>query len=226
MMGFRKSELLVFFMVLVSFAIGAYAYDSLPGKVASHWNAQGEVDGHMPKPWGVYFLPAMLAVLAVVFFAIPRIDPYGKNIEQFREYYDNFIMLLMLFMIAVYVQTLLWNMGAQISFNLTMPLGIGALIYYAGEMCGHSKRNWFIGIRTPWTLMSERVWEKTNRMGGKLFKLVGIAAVLSVLLGEVALLAVVGMAIAGAAYVFAYSYFEYQKEWKKEKGERKGRRKA
>jgi uncharacterized membrane protein len=222
-MKFRSSELLVLFIVLVAFVIGIDFYPLMPEKVASHWNAAGEVNGYMDRFWGTYFVPVLMALMAALFIAIPHIDPYKKNIEQFRGYYDNFIGLLMLFMIAVYVQTLLWNMGTQISISLTVPLGIAALVWYAGVMCEHSKRNWFIGVRTPWTLMSDSVWEQTNRMGGKLFKACAIIIALSVFLGEVSLWVTVGMILAAALYMVYYSYVKYNAELragKKERGER------
>ncbi|MFA6036470.1 MAG: SdpI family protein [Candidatus Micrarchaeia archaeon] len=213
-MKFRGSELVVLFIVLVAFVIGIDAYPLMPEKVASHWNAAGQVNGYMDRFWGTYFVPVLMALMALLFLAIPRIDPYKKNIEQFRGYYDNFIGLLMLFMIAVYVQTLLWNMGTEISISLTVPLGIAALIWYAGVMCENSKRNWFIGIRTPWTLMSDSVWEQTNRMGGKLFKMCAIIIALSVFLGEAAIWVTVGLLLAATAYMVYYSYVKYNAELK------------
>jgi len=224
-MKFRSGELLVLFIVLVAFVIGMDAYSLMPGKVASHWNAAGQVNGYMDRFWGTYFVPVLMAGMALLFLAIPRIDPYRKNIEKFIGYYDGFISLLMLFMIAVYVQTLLWNMGTQISISLTVPIGIAALIWYAGVMCEHSKRNWFIGIRTPWTMMSDSVWEQTNRMGGKLFKMGAVIIALSAFLGEGAVWVTVGTILAAAIYTVYYSYVKYNAELRaggREKGKKAG----
>ncbi|MCO5383780.1 MAG: SdpI family protein [Methanosarcina barkeri] len=148
--------------------------------MATHWDSQGEVNGYMSKFWGLFFMPLVITGLAIMFLVIPRIDPKKENIAKFRKYYDRFIFLLILFLIAVHFQTLLWNIGIQISPNAVFPVGIGLLFYYIGVLMENAERNWFIGIRTPWTLSSDRVWRKTNRLGGKLFRIAGISAIFGV----------------------------------------------
>ncbi|MCJ7531922.1 MAG: SdpI family protein [Anaerolineales bacterium] len=118
--------------------------------------------------------PFMLLGMALLFIAVPRIDPLKQNIEQFRGYFDVFIILVLVFMIAVYLQTILWNKGIQISLNVTLPIGLGLLFYNTSILVENAKMNWFIGIRTPWTLSSEVVWDKTHKVGGKLFKIAGL----------------------------------------------------
>ncbi len=92
---------------------------------------------------------------------------------------------------------------------------LGILFYYAGILVENAKRNWFIGIRTPWTLSSEKVWDKTHKIGGKLFKIAGIIALLGILFQKYALFFVLVPIISVAIYTIVYSYFEYQKETKK-----------
>jgi uncharacterized membrane protein len=89
---------------------------------------------------------------------------------------------------------------------------MGLLFYYTGVLCEKSKRNWFIGIRTPWTLSSDKVWEKTHKIGGKLFKIAGIIAILGALTPEYAIILILIPVISAVGYTIAYSYFEYQKE--------------
>ncbi|WP_269848953.1 SdpI family protein [Methanosarcina horonobensis] len=173
----RKFTIAITGLVLLSFLLSIYFYPQVPEQMATHWNSQGEVDGYMSKFWGLFFMPLVITSLAVMFLIIPRIDPKKENIEKFRKYYDGFIVILILFMIAVHLQILLWNAGVQISPNAILPVGIGLLFYYIGILTENAERNWFIGIRTPWTLSSDRVWKRTNRLGGKLFKIAGIVAV-------------------------------------------------
>ena len=101
----------------------------VPEQMATHWNSQGEVNGYMSKFWGVFFMPVVITGLAILFLAIPRIDPKKENIAKFRNYYDRFIIILILFMIAVHLQILLWNIGIRISPNAVLPVGIGLLFY-------------------------------------------------------------------------------------------------
>jgi uncharacterized membrane protein len=210
----RKTTAVITGLILFSFIISIYFYPHVPEPMATHWNFRGEVDGYMSKLWGVFFMPVMITGLAVLFMAIPKIDPKKENIAKFRKYYDGFVIILIFFMLVVHLHTLLWNTGIRISPNTVLPVGIGLLFYYIGVLMENAERNWFIGIRTPWTLSSDRVWRKTNRLGGKLFRAAGIAAVLGAFFPELALFFILGPALFIAGFTVVYSYLEYQKELK------------
>ncbi|KAA0005070.1 MAG: SdpI family protein [Thermoplasmata archaeon] len=208
----RKSGIIVLGVILLSFIIGIYFYPQMPEKIASHWNAQGQVDGYMSKFWGLFLMPLLSMMLFLLFIAIPKIDPLKHNIEKFREYYDGFVVLIIVYLFYVYLLTIFWNIG--IRFNMVQPLApaMGILFYYIGILIENAKRNWFIGIRTPWTLSSEKVWEKTHKIGGKLFKIAGIIAFIGVFFQRYVLFFILVPIILVAAYTIVYSYFEYQKE--------------
>ena len=208
----RKSGIIVLGVILLSFIIGIYFYPQMPEKIASHWNAQGQVDGYMSKFWGLFLMPLLSMMLFLLFIAIPKIDPLKHNIEKFREYYDGFVVLIIVYLFYVYLLTIFWNIG--IRFSMVQPLApaMGILFYYIGILIENAKRNWFIGIRTPWTLSSEKVWEKTHKIGGKLFKIAGIIAFIGVFFQRYVLFFILVPIILVAAYTIIYSYFEYQKE--------------
>ncbi|HEW91656.1 MAG TPA: SdpI family protein [Thermotogaceae bacterium] len=208
----RKSEVIVLGVILLSFIIGIYFYPQMPEKIASHWNAQGQVDGYMSKFWGLFLMPLLSMILFLLFIAIPKIDPLKHNIEKFRKYYDGFVVLIIVYLFYVYLLTIFWNIG--IRFSMVQPLApaMGILFYYIGILTENAKRNWFIGIRTPWTLSSEKVWEKTHKIGGKLFKTAGAFAFIGVFFQSYALFFILVPIILVAAYTIIYSYFEYQKE--------------
>ncbi|MBS7645533.1 MAG: SdpI family protein [Candidatus Bathyarchaeia archaeon] len=208
----RKIGIIALAIVLFSFLMGAYFYPKMPERMVSHWNHRGEVDGYTSRLWGSFTLPFILAGLSLLFTAIPKIDPLKANIEKFRRHYDRFIILVLIFTLSVHLQIILWNIGVKLSPNLTFPIGLSILFYYAGILCENSKRNWFIGIRTPWTLSSERVWDKTHRIGGKLFKISGVIALLGIPLQRYIIFLVLTPAILTAIYTTVYSCFEYQKE--------------
>lgn len=211
-MDMRKSEITILGIILLSFIISIYFYPQMPEKMASHWNIKGEVDGYLPKFWGLFLVPLILTGLALLFVAIPRIDPLKANIEKFRKYYDRFIILFFIFMLSIYFQVILWNIGIEISPKVIVPIGLALLFFYVGILCEHAKRNWFIGIRTPWTLSNEKVWEKTHRIGEKLFKIAGVIALWGVFFQSYALFFILVPVILVAAYTIIYSYLEYQKE--------------
>jgi len=157
-------------------------------------------------------LSRVLLGIALLFFVIPRVDPLRDNIQKFRGHYEGFMIVLILFMIAIELQILLWGIGTKISPNLVLPIGVGFLIFYAGILIGHAKRNWFIGIRTPWTLSSDAVWDETHRVGSTLFIASGLIALLGIPFPKYALWLVLGPILASTVFLLFYSYFLYQKE--------------
>ena len=210
----RRTDLFILIAVIISFVIGIYLYPQMPEQMASHWNAQGNVDDYMSRFWGVFLMPFVFIGLALIFIAIPRIDPLKKNIEKFRKHYDGFIIIFFIFMLLVYVQTILWNLGTEISPNLVFPILMGLLFFYIGILLENTKRNWFIGIKTPWTLSSEKVWNKTHKLGSKMFKIAGIIVLIGFLFQKYIIYFTMVPVLFVAFYLVVYSYVEYQKEKK------------
>ncbi|HQB50503.1 MAG TPA: SdpI family protein, partial [Candidatus Cloacimonas sp.] len=206
-MKLRKSEIISLLIIMISFIIGIYFYSLLPDKVASHWNARGEVDGYMSKFGGLFLMPIISLVLLLLFIIIPKIDPLKHNIEKFRKYFNGFIVLMMLFLFYLYILTILWNIGVRFNFvHLLVPI-FSIFFYYCGILIQKAQRNWFIGIRTPWTLSNEEVWNKTHKIGGKLFKIAGIISLIGILLPEYALFFVICPVIIASLFPVIYSYF-------------------
>jgi len=208
----KKSEIFILFIVLFSFVLGIWLYPQMPEKMASHWNSRGEVDGYFSKFWGLFLMPIISFVLFLLFILIPQIDPLKANIEKFRKYFDIFIILIILFLFYLYLLTIFWNFGNRFSMNQVLPPAFGVLFFYCGILIEKAKRNWSIGIKTPWTLSSETVWNKTHRLGGKLFKIAGIIAFLGTVFPSGAFFFVLSPIIASSIYLIFYSYLEYQKE--------------
>lgn len=210
----KKTGIILVGIILLSFATGVYFYPQMPERIASHWNAQGKVDGYMSKFWGLFLMPVVSVGLILLFILIPRIDPLKENIGEFRGYYDRFIVLLVLFLFYLHLLTIFWNIGMRFDMLRVLAPALGILYYCCGILTENAKRNWFIGIRTPWTLSSEDVWDKTHKIGGKLFKIAGLVAILGIVFGGYAIFFVIAPIILVAAYAVIYSYFEYQKEMK------------
>jgi uncharacterized membrane protein len=208
----RKSEIIILLIILLSFTVGIYLYPQMPGKMASHWNIRGQVDGYMPKFWGLFLMPIISVFLLLLFILIPRIDPLKENIKKFRNYFDWFIILITLFLFYLYLLTIFWNRGARFDMVLLLTPAFGILFYYAGILIENAKQNWFIGIRTPWTLSSEKVWDKTHKLGGKLFKTAGVISFFGILFKNYSLFFVIIPVLIFSIYTVIYSYFEYQKE--------------
>lgn len=208
----RKNEIIILGIILLSFAIGVYLYPKMPEKVASHWNAQGEVDGYMSKFWGLFLMPIVSIGLLFLFILIPKIDPLKENIKKFRKYFDGFVVLMIAFLFYIYLLTVFWNIGIRFDMGQLIIPALGILLYYTGLLIENSKRNWFIGVRTPWTLSNEKVWDKTHRIGGKLFRITGVIAFSGILFPNYGLFFILIPAILVPLYLVIYSYFEYQKQ--------------
>ena len=205
--------------LIITFILTIAIYPAAPDRVVSHWNAAGQADGYMSKFWGLFLIPLIMTGLAALMAVFPRIDPYKMNYEKFRNYYEGFILMFVLFLLAIQVQIILWNLGYQVSPNLTFPLFMGMLFIYIGFLLGHAEQNWFVGIRTPWTLSSKTVWKKTHELGGKLFKIAGVISCAGVVAGAYALWFILVPVLAVTVCTVVYSYIEFQKEVNSQKGE-------
>ena len=210
----RKSEIIIFGIIILSFAIGIYYYPQMPEKLASHWNSQGKVDGYMSKFWGLFLMPIISVGMLLLFILIPRIDPLKSNILQFRKYYDGFVVLIMVFLFYLHLLTIFWNSGYKFNMITYLSPALAILFYYTGILIENAKRNWFIGIRTPWTMSSDKVWDKTHKIGGKWYKIAGVVTLLAIFFETYAIYIIVVPLIMVSIYTVVYSYFEYQKEIK------------
>jgi len=206
-------------VIVFTFALTIAVYPTAPDRIASHWNAAGEVNGYMSKFWGLFLVPFIMTGFVALLAFLPRIDPHKKNYEKFWNYYEGFILLFALFLLAIQAQIVLWSIGYQISPNITFPLLVGALFIYLGFLLSHAEQNWFVGIRTPWTLSSKTVWKKTHQLGGKLFIIAGVISCAGIFAGAYALWFILVPVLAVSVYTVAYSYIEFQKELKSQEKE-------
>jgi uncharacterized membrane protein len=206
-----KGEIAGLVIFGLSLAVAAFFYPRMPALMASHWNAAGEVDGYAPRLFTLLIAPVTIAVLWLVFFAIPRIDPLKKNIAQFRGSFDWLVVVLLLFFLAIGVQVDLWSVNIRVPPHLTIPVALGLLFMILGRIVGKAKRNYFVGIRTPWTLASDIVWQKTHRLGSRLFVVAGGMTLLGVFFGRHAMLFILVPVLAVTAILVLYSYIEYSR---------------
>lgn len=204
-------------LLIVAAAViaSAVVYPSLPDRMPTHWNLQGEVDGWSGRTWGAWMIPLMILFLWGLMRWLPSIDPRGSNYVKFGGAFEAIMLAVMLFMLGVHAVILRDALGYPVAVERVIPVGIGILFVVIGNLLPRARPNWFVGIRTPWTLSSDRVWEKTHRMGGRLFVVGGILiAAAGLFLGD-SLPWVPGVVIAVCALgAVVYSYIE----WRKEKG--------
>lgn len=194
------------------FVLTIAAEPLLPPVIASHWNASGMADGSMDRLAGLAIIPVITVACVALFLVLPRIDPLRRNYEKFQTYYEGFILVFVLYLLAVQALVILWNTGHPVDMTIAFPVLFGLLFIYIGFLVEHAEPNWFVGIRTPWTLSSAAVWKKTHEAGGRLFKLAGIVSFLGALAGPYAFAFILVPAIGVAVYTVVYSYVAYRNE--------------
>ncbi len=213
-MKIRKLEITSFIIVVLSFIAGLFVYPYLPETIASHWSATGEVNGYMSKFWGVFLMPIISAAMLLLLVVVPRIDPKKENIEKFRKYFDRFILLIFLFLLYIYGLTLWWNLGGRFNMSVFLIPAFAILLYFIGSLVSNAKMNYSIGIRTPWTLANERVWQKTHAIGGKLFKGAAFLSLLGIFFPNFSIWFVLIPVLFVTIVTVVYSYLEYRRQEK------------
>lgn len=202
-------------IVGLSFVVALVFYPRMPEIMVSHWGIYGQPDGFSSRGFGLFFMPILFLFMYLLFLILPKTDPYKKNFSQFEHYYDGFIIIIFAFLFYIYGLTIAWNLGR--SFNLVQFLmpGFSLLFYYTGILTQNARRNWFVGFRTPWTMESETVWNRTHKLGGKLFKIFAIVTFSLVFFPKIAFFVFVPSIFAITLFIFAYSYYLYKHEQKK-----------
>ena len=201
-------------MIAAATLAGLLLWNRLPDQMASHWNINDQVDGYTSRFWGVFMLPLITLGMFVLFLVVPSIDPMKANIAQFREAFNLFILLMVGFMIYLYGLTLAWSLGYN-NFKMSgaMLPAIGLLFIFIGFLMRQAKRNFFIGIRTPWTLSSDTVWNQTHRVGAVLFMISGALAFIGGFAGgTTAFWMMFAPLIGSTLFLLVYSYVLYRRE--------------
>ena len=202
-------------LILIATLAGVLLWSHFPNSMASHWGADDQVNGYISRFWGVFLMPVVTTAMLILFLIIPSIDPLKANIQLFREFFNTFITLIIVFMLYVHGLTLAWNLGYT-GFRMSSALlpALGLLFIFMGALISKAKRNFFIGIRTPWTLSSDTVWDATHRLGGKLFIAAGVIALLGAFFPEYAIWFIMFPIMGAALISVVYSYILYQAEQK------------
>jgi len=206
-----KREIPLIAIVLLPFIYLAYIWNELPEKVPMHWNVKGEIDRFGEKT-ELLLIPILLPLLIyIIFLIVPKIDPKNK-ISKMGKKYQHIKILLTTFM-SILALFIIYSAKNQSFANPNyIVLLIGILYIIFGNYFKTIKANYFIGIRTPWTLEDETVWKETHKLGGKMWFIGGIIVVTSSLILDKQPNFILFMIITGIITVIpiAYSYFKFK----------------
>jgi len=212
-MKITKKEIVpIFVIVLMSiFAVSLFMSPCIT-KIPTHWNAKGQVDGYSGKTFGAFFLPVLTIAMYLLMLVLPKADPLKENYHYFEKQYYFIRLVLVLFMAGIFFFTFLTVMG--FSFNImyfTVPF-LSIFFIVLGIFMPKIKRNWFVGIKTPWTLQSDEVWIKTHKFGGKSMIIGGALAFLTIFLqSETAFAVFITIVLTSALLPVLYSYLLYHR---------------
>jgi uncharacterized membrane protein len=204
--------MIVGFAIAVAMAVlSVAAAPSLPEQMTTNWNAAGSPDDTMSKQLVLLGGPALVAGVVVLFEAIPRLDPLAENFSSFQRAYDVTAVLIAGFLAYVYGYVIAWNLGYQVAIERALAPAFVVLYVGIGFLLERAERNWFVGIRTPWTLSSETVWRRTHDLGATLFKLCSVVALGGLLAPSYFVYFVAGPVAVVAVVTTVYSFVLYRR---------------
>src|SRR5881396_4315245 len=202
-------------VAFLAVALSIWAHPQLPPTVATHWNLNGTPDGYSSRAWALSIIPIVLVAMTVVFNVLPKIDPRHENYAKFLSSYWLIANAIIVFLLVAHGMIIAAGLGFSVKVVRLMPLGVGLLFVFLGNYLTRVEPNWFLGIRTPWTLSSDTVWRKTHRTGGWLMVLGGLVIAACAFLPQGAFLPLFIPAIVVIAVVpIVQSYVL----WKREQG--------
>lgn len=208
----KPARTLIVSIVFVAIAIGvaAWLWPHMPPRVPDHWDADGQPNGYASRFWAVAIWPLLILGLALLAALLPRISPRRFGMESFAGIYAALMLVIQGVVLVLGIAAMLAGAGHAVPMATVAPLSVGVLLVVLGNYMGKLRRNFFVGIRSPWTLASEAVWERTHRLAGWVYVLAGVAMVVLALAGAMS-----GWVLAAVVVVLliphACSYFIYRR---------------
>ena len=200
-------------LVAADLVFTAAVYPRLPARVPIHWNIHGQIDGYSGRFFGALMLPVLALLTWLLLRWLPSIDPRRENYAKFAGSYDAVVLAIVALVVALHVVILGVGLGWPIAMDRVLPLAMGALFLVIGNVLPRTRPNWWFGIRTPWTLSNDRVWERTHRMGGYLLVAAGLLCVIGAFLPTPPGIVFVVVNVLSAAFGSAlYSYLVWKQE--------------
>jgi len=210
----RRVALIASAMALIAmFALSAWAWGAIEGnRIPVHWDIQGRPDGYGGKFEGLMILPLVCAALVALFAAIPLIEPRRAHLARSMPAFVLVWLALLAYLSLAHGALLFAAFGHEVNMATVFSSGIGLVFIVIGAVLHRVRSNFMFGVRTPWTLSSERSWRLTHRLAGRLFVWAGVATLVAGVIArltELAWLPAVALLVGalGAALVSTvYSY--------------------
>ena len=208
-----KIEVPQLVVIAAMFAAAALAWPTAPARIPVHWNINGLVDRYGGRFEGLLLMPLVALAIYVLMLVLPRIDPGRANYARFSGAYTVIRITVLGIFAAFDVGLHVWLRTGHLNVATFAPVVVGVMAIVLGSVLGRVKPNWFVGIRTPWTLSSRKSWTRTHQVGGWVFIGVGLATVGSAFLGpRLAFWVMIAGLMGGALVLVVYSYLLWRQD--------------
>ncbi len=196
---------------LASMVATLLVYRQLPPTIATHFNAAGQPDSFNDKSF--IFITALLPLVILLLMSfLPKIDPRAENYQKFSRPYTIIKAVITLFFIALHAVMILYALKIVDNTTTIMIVTFAILFIVLGNYTPKLKHNYFIGIRTPWTLASEASWRVTHRWGGYLFTASGIISFIGLFVApQLAFYIVIGATLTTGIVCTIISYVAFKR---------------
>ncbi len=164
-----KNDWLIWVIILSPFLFVAYFWDKFPSQIATHFGMDGQPNDYSSKVTGLILFPGINVLMYFLFIVLPKIDPSRKNYGLFQDKFKIIRTLLHALLSYITMVTVFYSLGYQFNIEYVLFYGLLAFFLVMGNYLGNVRHNYFIGIRTPWTLSNETVWKNTHRLTAKIW---------------------------------------------------------
>jgi uncharacterized membrane protein len=209
----RSTLLFVAFVIAAQILIALLTYPFMPATVPTHWDAAGQINGYGPKWMDTFLFPAINLGIFLLLRLLLNIGPRlgSTNRRTNAVIVDRILAGVFLIMLIVQLTVAAQVFGLPVDSLFIISLALSGLFIYMGNYLGKLQRNFWAGIRTPWSLVSDTVWERTHRLGGWLFFATGVLGLVFSFIPSVRLWGVVGLVLLDAVVLYVYSYLVYRR---------------
>ena len=215
-----SADILTWAIIVIQLIVAVYSFIVLPATVPIHWGANGQVNGYGPKWVDTFLFPlislGLYILIRVLIAAGPRMG--GREVTATNLQVAKIVTAgIALFMLIIQLIVLAAAKGIGFDMAMVITLAVSVLFIFIGNFMGRMRRNFWMGIRTPWTLTNATVWERTHRLGGWLFVAVGLIGIVCSFIPAVRLWGIVVPIIAVTIFLYVYSYVSYQRQTREDR---------
>lgn len=208
-----KADTVALGMIAAMFVLAAVAWTGVPDGIPVHWNWSGQPDRFGGRLEGLLGLPLAAIVVYVLLILLPRIDPRRKHYDDFQHPFAIMRTVVVGVFLGLQILTLLWVRDPAGPSAGLFAAEAGIALVIIGNYLPKIKSNWFVGVRTPWTLSSEVSWHLTHRLAGRLFVTAGaLDVVIALVQPAIAPLVMIATLIIAAVISVVYSYVVWRRD--------------